>query len=340
MLTSGGRPGDLSRCRQLGIGAYLTKPVTPSDLLEGVTALLQALPEKETPASPESAPRGRQLRVLLAEDNSVNQTLMVARLEKQGHSVVVAGTGAEAVRAWESEPFDLVLMDIQMPEMDGFEATRLMRKLEQGRHTPIVALTAHAMKGDRERCLAAGMDGYLGKPVRTEELFRLLVDLTSGRLIAGASGHGSGQGPGQGSGESLLFPEYSPPVDGDGNGHGDGNGDGDGEETLDREEMDRRVGGDQELLRELIVLFAGECPRLLGEIDTGLTAGDLPRVHRAAHSLKGMIATVGGKSAYAEAYRLEELARAGEACEARAAYPPLEQAARQLQAALGELLTE
>src|SRR5205085_2723035 len=111
--------------------------------------------------------------------NAVNQTLVVCRLEQRGHEVVVADNGREAVRAWERTPFDLVLMDVQMPEMGGFEATALIREKEKtaGRHTPIVALTAHAMKGDRERCLAAGMDDYLAKPIRVDELFRIVAEI-------------------------------------------------------------------------------------------------------------------------------------------------------------------
>ncbi|HJT76418.1 MAG TPA: response regulator, partial [Gemmataceae bacterium] len=136
-----------------------------------------AVPET-APAAPAAAPR-HSLRVLLAEDNAINQTLAVRLLEKQGHHVVVAGNGREALAALGREAFDVVLMDVQMPEMDGLEATAAIRRGEEGtgRRVPIVALTAHAMKGDRERCLAAGMDGYLAKPVRPEELTRALNEL-------------------------------------------------------------------------------------------------------------------------------------------------------------------
>jgi CheY-like chemotaxis protein/HPt (histidine-containing phosphotransfer) domain-containing protein len=332
MLTSGGRPGDLSRCRQLEVGAYLTKPVTPSDLLEGFATLLHlgSTSERAVPATGNGS-CCRALSILLAEDNPINQTLMLARLEQQGHSVVLAKTGKEALRAWEQQPFDLVLMDIQMPEMDGFEATAHIRRkeAETGRHTPIVALTAHAMKGDRERCLESGMDGYLGKPIRIDELYQMLAELAH-------NGGRVGDFSIRTSAETLLFPPCSPP--GILNGAVDVQMPTDLSEILDREEMDRRVGGDYGLLGELLVLFAEESPRLLGEIQVGLAEGDLPTVHRAAHSLKGMIATLGGKPAQEEACRLEQLARAGEAGSAREALPALEQALRRFQAALTSLL--
>ncbi len=183
MLTSGGQAGDLARCRQLGLSAYLTKPVRQAELWKAVVAALGAPAAQRAPlprpAAPKRPDEGRGLRVLLAEDNPVNQKLARSLLEKQGHTVAVAGTGKEALDALEKEPFDLVLMDGQMPEMDGFEATAAIRAREQGtgRHVPIVAMTAYAMKGDRERCLAAGMDDYLSKPFRAADLAALIERL-------------------------------------------------------------------------------------------------------------------------------------------------------------------
>ena len=123
--------------------------------------------------------RGKELQILLAEDNAVNQLLTTRLLEKRGHQVVVANNGREAIAALTQQQFDLVLMDIQMPEMDGYEATAQIRKLERtaGLHTPIVAVTANALKGERERCLAAGMDGYVPKPIHTTELFRVIAEV-------------------------------------------------------------------------------------------------------------------------------------------------------------------
>jgi PAS domain S-box-containing protein len=187
MLTSAGQPEDVRRCRELGIGAYLMKPVKQSELLETILVALGAMPLRgeAAPTGPApdarvSGPKPRRggLRILLAEDNPVNQKLAVRLLEKQGHAVVVAGTGREALGALERERFDVVLMDVQMPEMDGLEATAHIRAREHGgERLPIIGLTAHAMKGDRERCLEAGMDDYLSKPIQLPELFAALARL-------------------------------------------------------------------------------------------------------------------------------------------------------------------
>ena len=176
MLTSGGFRGDAAKCRELGIQGYLTKPIKRSDLLEGIKAVLGS--QTAAAASPALVTihslresRGR-LRILLAEDNHVNQVLAVRLLEKRGHVVVVAGNGKEALEALNKQAFDLVLMDVQMPEMDGLQTTAAIRKGEMkgGKHIPIVAMTAHAMARDKERCLDAGMDDYITKPIRPEQL--------------------------------------------------------------------------------------------------------------------------------------------------------------------------
>ncbi|MGH9744207.1 MAG: response regulator, partial [Candidatus Acidiferrum sp.] len=182
MLTSAGHRGDAARCQELGVAAYLLKPIRQSELREAVARVLGAREQEgaiplitrfslQDAREPEAF-----LKVLLAEDNLVNQRLAVRLLEKRGHQVVVAATGLEALKALDKEKFDLVLMDVQMPEMDGLEATALLREREKGTglRQPVVALTAHAMKGDREKCLAGGMDGYLTKPIRPQELDQLL----------------------------------------------------------------------------------------------------------------------------------------------------------------------
>jgi two-component system, sensor histidine kinase and response regulator len=164
----------------LGIQAYLTKPIKRSDLLEAIKVVLgsqtgaEASPPLVTVHSLRES-RGR-LRILLAEDNRVNQVLAVRLLEKRGHEVTVAGNGEEALEALDRQAFDLVLMDVQMPEMDGLQATAAIRKGEMntGKHIPIIAMTAHAMAGDKERCLGAGMDDYLTKPIRPEQLVDVL----------------------------------------------------------------------------------------------------------------------------------------------------------------------
>lgn len=179
MLTSAGQPGDAARCRAVGIASYLTKPVPQADLLQAICRTLgaqQPAPVITRHSILEESPRWH---ILLAEDSSVNRTLAVRLLEKRGHKVTIATQGQEAVTAFRSQHFDLILMDIQMPEMDGYEATAAIRALEaaSGVHIPIIALTAHAMAGDREQCLSRGMDGYTAKPIRAEVLYQEMDDV-------------------------------------------------------------------------------------------------------------------------------------------------------------------
>jgi two-component system sensor histidine kinase/response regulator len=179
MLTSAGHPGDAARCRELGISAYLVKPIRQGELLEGICALLEKKPEnkKEMLVTKHSLRENRKRNyILLVEDNLVNQKLAMRLLEKRGFEVAVAGDGKAALDHLEKESFDLVLMDVQMPIMDGFEATITIREKEKSTlgHIPIIAMTAHALKGDEERCIAAGMDAYVSKPIRTNELFAII----------------------------------------------------------------------------------------------------------------------------------------------------------------------
>jgi CheY-like chemotaxis protein len=182
MLTSASQRGDAERCRELGLAAHLTKPVSAWELRQLICAVLGHEAEAQRDAGPAAedlpdSPRaGASRKILLAEDNPINQVVAVRMLEKRGHRVTVAANGREAVAAVGREPFDLVLMDVQMPEMDGFEATAAIRQAEEGsgRHLAIFAMTAHAMKGDAERCRAAGMDGYLPKPIRPADLYALI----------------------------------------------------------------------------------------------------------------------------------------------------------------------
>jgi CheY-like chemotaxis protein len=181
ILSSGSYPEDTSRCRELGVAAYLTKPVRQSELLEVLLSLLgspaaPALEEKPEQPPPARVAPGRPLRILLAEDSLTNQKLAISLLERWGHEVTVAQNGREAVAACAVGGFDLVLMDVEMPHLDGLQATAAIREQERDsrRHVPIIAMTAHAMQGDRQRCLAAGMDGYLPKPIRRQQLQEVL----------------------------------------------------------------------------------------------------------------------------------------------------------------------
>jgi len=210
MLTSGGQPGDAARCRQIGISAYMSKPVSMGMLREVVERALGAGRDAGTwsgGARPRPsalitrhslAEAQRSLHVLLAEDNAVNQVLATSLLKKHGHRVSVAADGLEALEVLERERIDLVLMDVHMPKLGGYETARRIRASEHGtgRHLPIIALTAQAMNGDREKCLEAGMDGYVSKPLRLAELFTVMNQLLGARGTAPPE-DGTGQEPGR-----------------------------------------------------------------------------------------------------------------------------------------------
>jgi two-component system sensor histidine kinase/response regulator len=177
ILTSGGERGDAARCQTLGVAAYLSKPFDRLELRDVLLHVLARGPAtlgKRALVTRHTVREETQsLSLLVAEDNTVNQRLIARLLEKRGHTVVLVRNGREALEAMDKQSFDIVLMDVQMPELDGFETTRLIRKREEasGVHLPIIALTAHAMQGDKERCLACGMDGYIPKPVQPEDMF-------------------------------------------------------------------------------------------------------------------------------------------------------------------------
>jgi signal transduction histidine kinase/ligand-binding sensor domain-containing protein/DNA-binding response OmpR family regulator len=195
MLTSAGHLGDAGRCRQLGVSAYLVKPIREGELLDAICGALKEAPKKRiVPLVARHTLPGikKTLRVLLAEDNIVNQMLAVRLLENRGYTVTVASNGRDALAAFEKESFDVILMDIQMPEMDGLEATAAIRVTEKstGGHIPIIAMTAHSLVGDKERCLTGGMDGYVSKPIRTRQLFAVM----EGLLVKAAEGDSSAEG--------------------------------------------------------------------------------------------------------------------------------------------------
>ena len=196
MLSPGHPAAEPADANDLPVMAYLTKPVKASELYETLVRGLGQPGWKNQPPPDEGAEQRKPgpLRVLLAEDGLVNQKLAVALLKKRGHQVTVAHNGHEAVQCAQAEPFDVILMDVEMPEMDGFQATSAIRQREKalGLHTPIIAMTAHAMKGDRERCLAAGMDAYVAKPIRPGELFAAIESLA----LLRPTGHSAGAAAG------------------------------------------------------------------------------------------------------------------------------------------------
>ena len=313
MLTSAGQPEDVERCRQLGVRAYLTKPVRQSELLETILSTLGGSPlhaRLSSAADAPPAPGRRPLRILVAEDNAVNQKLAQHLLNKHGHTVVLANTGREAVEALEKQIFDLVLMDVQMPEMDGFEATAEIRRREAGtgRRLPIIAMTAHAMKGDRERCLAAGMDGYVSKPIQTRDLYAAIAAL--------------------GPAESAAPPEES-----DQAAAAEG-------ALVDQAEALARVGGDWDLLRSLTEVFFDSYPAQLEQLREAIGGGDAQTVYRLAHTLVGAVGIFGARPAVEAAARLEAMGRRGDLAGAEEAYKRLDAAVARLKPALAAMTAE
>jgi len=277
MLTSGGQPGDAARCKELGFAAYLTKPVKQADLWRALVRALDGGPTLE-PArlqSRRSLPP-RALRILLAEDNPMNQLLAIRLLEKQGHAVTVARNGREAIdKLYQFDPptFDVVLMDVQMPEMDGLAATKAIRDRERGANCriPIVAMTAHALKGDQERCLAAGMYAYISKPIKPDLLFSTLAEVTP--AIAHSLTH------------SAL------------------------KEIVDWKAALSHVRGDRELLRELAGIFLAEWPAWIAGLRSEMARGNLEQTRMIAHTVKGSLGTFAATAAHAAAEAVETESR-------------------------------
>jgi PAS domain S-box-containing protein len=316
MLTSADRQEDAGRCRQLGVASYLVKPIKQSDLLDAIVRVMGTLASDEresvslAPPTPDSETRPRRLRILLAEDNIVNQKLATRLLERRGHEIAVVDDGKQAVAALARGGFDLVLMDVQMPEMDGFEATAHIRarEAETGGHMPIVAMTAHAMKGDRERCLVAGFDGYVPKPVRANELFAAIESLTPGEPTSGTPVHEE---------------DGRAPAD-----------------VMDRQAALARVNGEHALLQELAGLFLEDCPKLMADIRHAVSTRDAARLRRAAHTLKGSAGNFAAGAAAKAALILEMCGKENNLTNVDAALDRLEQEMERLTPAMQQLAAE
>ena len=288
MLTSESQISSLARCREVGIAAHLIKPIKQSDLLDSILRLGNlATPSIELHSIVEPSltlvEEVRPLRILLAEDNVVNQRLAVRLLEKRGHAVTVARDGREALRASASEHFDLILMDLQMPEMGGMDATAVIRAREvsTGVHIPIVAMTAHAMTGDRERCLEGGMDGYLSKPITAELLFA-----TVERLAANVAPRGDEPGTNQLGTQEPAQQEESGPF-----------------ELLKLGELQ----ADAELFIEVANLFLEGQQQMLTNIKEAIRIGDGPELERATHILRGAAGHFGARRVVEAALELETM---------------------------------
>jgi two-component system sensor histidine kinase/response regulator len=310
MLSSANRREDAARCRTLGVASYLTKPIRQSTLLDAIMTTIgrsMRIEHLAAPAAVAAVPGGgqRKLRLLLAEDNAVNQRLAISLLKKRGHHVVVVGNGREALAAMDGPRFDAVLMDVQMPEMDGFEATAAIRAREAGTgvHTTIIAMTAHALKGDRDRCLAAGMDAYVSKPLQPQELFSVLEGL------APLSRDGGGPAP-------VSTPQ---PL------------------AFDLAAALERVEGDVELMKELAGLFLEECPQRMAEIRQAVLRKDASKLQQVAHTLKGSVGNFGAREAFEATRRLELIGSEQDWGHVEEAWTALEEAIGRLNSAFAGL---
>ncbi len=275
VVSPGGPRGDAEATRRAGATAYLTHPMEPGELIEAIAAAVgRPANDDELITRHVLRERRRTLNILVADDSGPNRAVAQRLLEKKGHNVTSVGDGSLAVDAATAHDFDLILMDVQMPRMDGFEATSLIRSHEAAasRHTPIVALTAQAMHGDRERCLEAGMDDYLAKPFRAEELYSAVTKLTQDHT------------------KSAEIEDLPPPID-----------------MATVQEM---FDGDTSILAELVGLFVDEYPELHGLLSAAVADGDFPATAKVAHRLKGSLGTLSAFPAMEAAAALEQAGKA------------------------------
>jgi two-component system, sensor histidine kinase and response regulator len=311
MLTSATRTGDAALGKKLRIAAQLVKPVKQSELYDALMEGLGiAAPTLESDKQNSSAPASGPLRILLAEDSVPNQKLAIGLLSKWGYTTVVAVNGQEAVdRALSDRNFDLILMDVQMPELDGFEATRRIREAERAaglRPTPIIAMTAHAMKGDRERCLEAGMDGYISKPVRAPELSRTIAEFSSSDSAEFASDVLERDTALPVSNTEVPAPRAAS-VEANGRKSAVENG-----KLVDWTAALKSVGGDRELLLSVVGAALEEWPMLVGQLNSALPRHDEVTVRRVIHTFKSAFRTLGATQASELAERLETTDRGQE----------------------------
>jgi len=307
LLTSAGAPAVKGRAANV-FAAKLAKPVKQSDLLDAiVTAFATTVSSRrQRSRAQRSADRpGKPLRVLVAEDNQTNQALVAALLKQKGHRVTIVGNGRLAADRAVLEPFDLVLMDVQMPEMGGLEATGLIRDHERtaGGHVPIVALTARAMAGDREQCLAAGMDAYVPKPLRAEELFAAIDSVVA-------------QQPPPGITATTQIPS----------------------DRVDRDALLEGFGGRADLLKHVVEVFLEDGPATLARLKGAIEAGNGAEVAAIAHSLKGSVGLFSQGQAFEGVRRLEHIGKSGDLSQADAVRVEVEESVSRLTTELRVLL--
>jgi CheY-like chemotaxis protein/HPt (histidine-containing phosphotransfer) domain-containing protein len=317
LLTSMGQQGDPRKMKELGFSAVLTKPARQSDVFDSLAAVLAgqgvrqaARPVAIHPVINEN--RRGSARILLAEDNITNQQVALGILKKLGFHADAVANGAEAVKSLEALPYDLVLMDVQMPEMDGFEATRRIRSplsAVLNHQVPIIAMTAHAMQGDRESCTEAGMDDYVPKPVDPRTLALVLVKWLAEETSAGSENGGNGR-----DASSLIEHRSS--------------------KVFDKASMMSRLMDDKELARTIVTGFLADIPAQIETMKAQLKAGDAASVERQAHTIKGASANLGGEALRAVAFAMEKAAGAGDLAAVSARLAGLESQFERLKAAM------
>jgi two-component system sensor histidine kinase/response regulator len=309
-----------ARCRELRISTYLMKPIKQSDLLFAILRILAPQEENQSgfqvrhyagAVDPSRQPEDQAdaphvPRILLVEDNPTNQLLTSNLLRKRGFAVSAVGSGKEAVAAFAAEKFDLIVMDVQMPEMNGLEAAAAIREMERNTsaHTPILALTAHSAAEDRHRCIAAGMDAYIPKPIRISEFMNAIA-----RLLPSIGG---------------LIPECSNPEE--------------PAESIDTRGLMERFDGDTELLQEATEIFCQNYPKQLAQLRAAVAGGDCETIERCAHTIKGSVGTLGGVAAAHAALRLEKMGHSRDLQNALEACTALESEIERLIPALIELV--
>ena len=304
VLAYSGQKGDAVRCRELGVGVYLAEPSGSEELLAAVrSCLTDSAYGVDRPLVTRHSIREDQgrLRILVAEDNTINQKVIAGVLAHLGHDMTLTADGVEATEALEGGQFDLILMDCQMSEMDGFQATRKIRASEQGtgKHIPIVAMTAHAMKGDDSRCYKAGMDGYVTKPIAVASIRDEIQRVLGGQLEGRPASRPTGSSETQGHGAEAT--------------------------CLDEQAIMDRVGGDPALLAEVVELLREDVPKLLTQLRVAIRSRDLPAAARTAHTLKGEISNFTKTGAYLATVELLEASRNGDAVTAATTLGSLEE---------------
>ncbi len=292
ILTSVGVRGEVARLKELGCAGYLMKPIKQSQLYDAIITVLglqKCKAEKDQPSIVTrhtiAEQKRRAVHILLAEDNPTNRKLALTLLKRAGYFVDAVENGYKVIEALKSKVYTLILMDVQMPEMNGFEATKAIREKEgQGKHTPIIAMTAHAMKGDKERCLNAGMDDYISKPIDSQKLFRVIEKWTK-------------------STECQVTPKCLENSKRDESRPGI---------PINLENAINRFGGDKEFLQEMLEEFLSYAPKQLQILDQAVQKNDSQIVERIAHSIKGAASNLGAKRISDLALKLEVTGRKGD----------------------------